>query len=50
MTRIAALIALATLAACGADAPPEPVVDDPARRGGIAVSGTAEIGISGGSF
>ncbi|WOI56361.1 hypothetical protein [Palleronia sp. LCG004] len=43
------LFALLVLAACGAAGPPEPY-QMPDRETGIAISGTAEIGITGGSF
>ncbi|MDH3263629.1 MAG: hypothetical protein OEM24_06500 [Paracoccaceae bacterium] len=39
-----ALLALLTLAACGADGPPE----RPGASAGITVSGTVEIGVTGG--
>ncbi len=39
--RIFAVLAFAAVAACGADGAPEPV------EGGIRISGTASIGVSG---
>ena len=39
-----ALLALLALAACGADGPPE----RPGAEPGVAVSGTVEIGVTGG--
>ncbi len=45
-----AILALLLAAACGAAGPPEPFEEQEERETGIAISGTAEIGISGGSF
>ena len=42
MTRLALVFALLTLAACGADGPPEPV-----GGSGVSASGTAKIGVVG---
>ncbi|MBJ3761351.1 hypothetical protein ILP92_01110 [Maribius pontilimi] len=50
MIRIAALAALLLAAACGASGPPEPFDTEPERELGIEISGTAEIGITGGGF
>ncbi len=41
MTRFFALMLILTVAACGADGPPEPV------EGGIQVSAEAKIGVKG---
>ncbi len=40
---------LLALAACGADGPPVPPTDNPHPEPGVTVSGTASVGVVGGS-
>ncbi len=47
MSRLALLAALALLAGCGVDGAPERPESNPPV--GVTISGTAEVGISGGS-
>lgn len=44
-TRLAAILALTLLAACGADGPPQRPADTPPP--GVTVTGEARIGVSG---
>ncbi|WP_371587426.1 lipoprotein [Rhodovulum sp. P5] len=45
---VLAAMLIATLTACGVEGPPERPVG-PVKQSGVTVSGTAEIGISGGT-
>ncbi|MEM9249042.1 MAG: argininosuccinate lyase [Pseudomonadota bacterium] len=50
MRRLIAVVLLLGVAACGVDGPPVPPADDRDRpEPGITISGTAEVGVSGGS-